>query len=527
MKTKKKFYVTTPIYYPSDNLHIGHAYTTIIADCIARYKRLRGYDVRFLTGTDEHGEKIARVAIEKGMSPQAFTDMMAENIQQLWKDLRISNDSFIRTTDEHHKKSVQVIFSKFLENGDVYKGKYTGKYCVPCESFWTDAQLDENGNCPDCNRPVEERSEDTYFFKMSNYADRLVKYYQDHPNYIEPKARENEMLSNFINPGLEDLSVTRTGFKWGIPVKEDPDHVIYVWIDALANYITDLGYGMEDDSLFKKWWSDDTEILQIVGKEIVRFHTIYWPIMLMALNERIADKVYGHGWLIMKEGKMSKSKGNVVRPKDLTDRYGIDALRHYALSQVVLGQDGVYTPDLFISCVNTDLANNLGNLLNRTVAMVDKYFDGSVVKTSTTTEFDASLIALGNQTIKSYENHMDAFRLDKASHAVFEYVSALNKYIDETQPWVLAKDETNQDVLASVLTNLCLGLRQVGIMLSPFLLDGSRKIFEQLNIAEENQNYESVYNFDILKEIKVTKGTPIFERLDVEKEAETLANLGE
>lgn len=526
MEKKNKFYITTPIYYPSDNLHIGHAYTTIIADCIARYKRLRGYDVRFLTGTDEHGEKIERIALSKGVTPIEYTDKIVANIKKLWSDLRISNDTFLRTTSPHHIESVQKIFSKFLENGDVYKGKYVGKYCVPCESFWTDSQLNEEGNCPDCNRFVEERSEDTYFFKMSKYADRLVKYYNDHPGYIEPEARKNEMLSNFINPGLEDLSVSRTGFSWGIPIKEDPSHVIYVWIDALSNYITDLGYGMEDDSLFKKWWADDVEILQIVGKEIVRFHTIYWPIMLMALDERIADKIYGHGWLIMKEGKMSKSKGNVVNPLDLTTRYGIDSLRHYALSNVVLGQDGVYTPELFVSSVNTDLANNLGNLLNRTVSMVEQYFGGKVVKNSASTEFDHVLIALGQQTIKEYETHMDAYHVDKASHSIFEYISALNKYIDETQPWVLAKDESKKDVLASVLANLCLGLRQVGILLTPFLLDASASIFEQLSISKEYQEYETIYNFDAVNEIKVSKGKPIFERLDFDKEVEILSNLG-
>lgn len=526
MEKKKKFYITTPIYYPSDNLHIGHAYTTIIADCIARYKRLRGFEVRFLTGSDEHGEKIERIAVEKGLTPIEYTDKIVGNIKELWKELRISNDSFIRTTSPHHIESVQKIFTKFLENDDVYKGKYVGKYCVPCESFWTDSQLDENGHCPDCNRVVEERSEDTYFFRMSKYADQLKKYYSEHPKYIEPEARKNEMLSNFINPGLEDLSVSRTGFSWGIPIKEDPSHVIYVWIDALSNYISDLGYLMEDDSLFKKWWVDDVEILQIVGKEIVRFHTIYWPIMSMALGIRIADKVYGHGWLIMKEGKMSKSKGNVVNPLDLTNRYGIDSLRHYALSNVVLGQDGVYTPELFVSSVNSDLANNLGNLLNRTVSMVEQYFNGTTIKTNATTEFDHVLIGLGQQTIKEYELHMDAYHVDKASHAIFDYISGLNKYIDETQPWLLAKDEAKKDELSTVLTNLCLGLRQVGILLTPFLLDASQSIFDQLNIVKDYQEYDSVYDFDVVNEIKVSKGKPIFERLNVDKEVEILSNLG-
>ncbi|MDF9867012.1 methionyl-tRNA synthetase [Bacilli bacterium PM5-3] len=519
---KKKFYITTPIYYPSDNLHIGHAYTTIIADCIARYKRLRGYDVRFLTGTDEHGEKIERVAKEKGLAPIEYVDGIVSNIQKLWKELEISNDDFIRTTEERHKDAVQKIFSKLLEQGDIYKGQYVGKYCVPCESFWTESQLDENGHCPDCGREVESRTEETYFFKMSKYADRLVQYYNDHPGFIEPESRKNEMLSNFINPGLEDLSVSRTGFKWGIQVKEDPNHVIYVWIDALANYITSMGYLSDNDELFEKYWSDDTEILQLVGKEIVRFHTIYWPIMLMALGLRIPDKVYAHGWLIMKDGKMSKSKGNVVRPEVLTARYGNDALRHYALSQVVLGNDGTYTPELFVTCVNTDLANNLGNLLNRTVAMVEKYFNGTVRKTTETTEFDQALKDFGAKTIAEYEENMDKYHIDKANHAIFEYISQLNKYIDETQPWVLAKDEAKQGELQNVLLNLCLGLRQVGIMLTPFLLEGSKSIFEQLKLSSDSINYETIYDFNYIDEISVEKKDPIFNRLDVEKEVAIL-----
>jgi len=521
---KKNFYITTPIYYPSDNLHIGHAYTTIICDCIARYKRERGYNVRFLTGTDEHGEKIEEKAREAGLTPIQFTDGIVEKIQDLWKDLRISNDDFIRTTQERHIEATQKIFSKFLEQGDIYKGQYSGKYCVPCESFWTQAQLDEDGNCPDCGRPVQERVEETYFFKMSKYADRLVDYYNNHPDFIEPESRKTEMLRNFIEPGLEDLSVTRTSFDWGIPVLEDPSHVIYVWIDALANYITALGYPDNTEDLFKEFWSEDTEILQIVGKEIVRFHVIYWPIMLMALGLRLPDKVYAHGWLIMKDGKMSKSKGNVVAPQKLTDRYGIDALRHYALSQVVLGQDGTYTPELFVSCVNTDLANNLGNLLNRTVSMIDKYFNGSIKATNVSTGFDEKLIEQAKSTIETYEKEMDLYHVDKASHVVFDYLSSLNHYIDDTQPWVLAKDEENQDKLENVLMNLALGLRICGILLRPFLLDGSLAILDQLCIPDHAREYKSIYDFNALNHINVQKADPIFLRLDVEKEVEFLSN---
>lgn len=520
----KKFYLTTPIYYPSGNLHIGHAYTTIISDCIVRYKKMRGYDTYFLTGTDEHGEKIQTTAAAHNMKPIEYVDGIVSDIEKLWKDLEISNDDFIRTTQDRHKVLVQKIFSKFLAQGDIYKGTYEGKYCVPCEAFWTDNQLDENGNCPDCGRPVETRTEESYFFKMSKYADQLVEYYESHPEFIEPESRKNEMINTFIKPGLEDLSVSRTSFDWGIPITEDPSHVIYVWIDALSNYITALGYGSDDESLFEKYWAEDTEILQIVGKEIVRFHVIYWPIMLMALGIRLPDKIFAHGWLIMKEGKMSKSKGNVVYPLTITDRYGMDALRHYVTSQVSFGSDGTYTPEQLVNCLNTDLANNLGNLLNRTVSMVDKYFEGSVTRKDVSikeyVDLENDLIEFSNMTIKKYEENMDKFYIDKGSNLVFEYVSRLNKYIDETLPWALAKEEDKQDVLENVLLNLTLGLRQVSILLQPFLIHITDEIFSQLQI--DKPEYDSVYNFKELNTITVKKGNPIFNRLDVEKEVEEL-----
>jgi methionyl-tRNA synthetase len=519
----KTFYVTTPIYYPSANLHIGHAYTTVIADALARYKRMRNYDFYFLTGSDEHGEKIQKKATENKVSPLEYTTEIVEGIKQLWADLDISNDDFIRTTDEKHSKAVQKIFTYFLEKGDIYKDVYEGNYCVDCEAFWTDAQLDENGNCPECGRTIERKSEESYFFRMSKYADQLVEYYNSHPDFIEPESRKNEMLNNFIQPGLEDLSISRTQFDWGIPVKEDPEHVIYVWIDALVNYLTALGYMSDDTKLFDKFWNEDTEIVQLVGKEIVRFHAIYWPIILISLGLRLPDKILAHGWIILKDSKMSKSLGNVIAPQELTSRYGVDSLRHYCLSQISLGSDGVYTHEQFLNAYNVDLANNLGNLLNRTVAMVEQYFKGSVTKNEASTDFDQDLFNSALTAIEQYETHMDAYHVDKASHQIFSYITRLNKYIDETQPWALAKDAKAQDTLNNILYNLCRGLHQVAIMLKPLLVETSQKMLAQLDT--EDNDYEKIRDFDGVEAYHVKKGEPLFNRLNIDQEIKNLSEV--
>lgn len=516
---KNKFYVTTPIYYPSGNLHIGHCYTTVIADALARYKRLRGYEVYFLTGTDEHGEKIQTTAQAANKSEQQFVDEIVEGIKELWSTLHMTHDQFIRTTDQKHKDAVQKIFTRFLEQGDIYKGNYEGLYCTPCEAFWTESQLDENGCCPDCHRPVQLKKEEAYFFKMSKYADRLVEYYESHPDFIEPVARKTEMMNTFIKPGLEDLCVSRTTFDWGIKVKEDPSHVVYVWIDALSNYITALGYQSEDETLFNKFWQPDTEILQLIGKEIVRFHTIYWPIMLMALDLPLPDKIYAHGWLVMKDGKMSKSKGNVVKPEMLIEKYGLDALRFYLLREMTLGNDGVFTPEQFVLRLNTDLANGLGNLLNRTVSMVDKYFNGTLsLFNDQVTPFDQELEMFIDAQITEFEAQMDKYQTDKGIIACFEIINRLNKYIDETQPWVLAKDEALKPQLENVMLHLVNGLRQAGILLLPFLEKAPEAIFNSFNLTESQTTYASLRDHHLLTNITCTKQAPLFNRLEVEKE---------
>ena len=513
----KTFYLTTPIYYPSGNLHIGHAYTTVAGDAMARYKRLRGYDVMYLTGTDEHGQKIQRKAEEKGVTPQGYVDEIVSGIQELWKKLDISYDDFIRTTQDRHKQVVEKIFARLLEQGDIYLDQYEGWYCTPCESFYTDRQLVE-GNCPDCGRPVEKVKEESYFFRMSKYVDRLLKYYEENPEFIQPESRKNEMVNNFIKPGLEDLAVSRTTFDWGIKVPGDPKHVIYVWIDALSNYITALGYGTENDAKYLKYWPAD---VHIVGKEIVRFHTIYWPIMLMALDLPLPKKVFAHGWLLMKDGKMSKSKGNVVDPVTLIDRYGLDALRYYLLREVPFGADGVFTPEGFVERINFDLANDLGNLLNRTVAMINRYFDGVIPTYSNSTEeFDASLLQVNQEVVSSYEEAMEKMEFSVALSSIWQLVSRTNKYIDETQPWNLAKAEETKPKLASVMVHLAESLRRIAVLLQPFLTRTPKEIFKQLGITDEMlKTWESLEQFGIIPSgTKVEKGQPIFPRLEMEEE---------
>lgn len=517
---KPTFYLTTPIYYPSDNLHIGHAYTTVAGDAMARYKRLRGYDVMFLTGTDEHGLKIERKAKEKGVSPQAFVDEIVAGIKKLWKKLDISHDDFIRTTEERHKQIVEKIFDQLLKQGDIYLDQYEGWYCTPCESFFLERQL-VDGNCPDCGREVEWVQEESYFFRMNKYADRLLQYYEENPDFIQPASRKNEMINNFIKPGLEDLAISRTTFDWGIKVPGNPKHVIYVWIDALSNYITALGYGSSQPEKFERYWPAD---VHLVGKEIVRFHTIYWPIMLMALGLPLPKKVFAHGWLLMKDGKMSKSKGNVVDPVTLIDRYGLDALRYYLLREVPFGSDGTFTPENFVERINFDLANDLGNLLNRTIAMIQKYFDGNVPACKGhVTEHDEYLEQLAASTKQEVEQAMDDMQFSVALASIWLMISHSNKYIDLTEPWKLAKDESRKDELASVMAHLAESLRSAAIMLQPFMTQSPAKIFEQLGIADQPalHEWDSIGKFGLIPEgTKTNPGAPLFPRLDVEKEVE-------
>ncbi len=525
---KETFYITTPIYYPSGNLHIGHAYSTVAGDVIARYKRMQGYDVRYLTGTDEHGQKIQEKAQKAGKTEIEYLDEMIAGIKQLWAKLEISNDDFIRTTEERHKHVVEQVFERLLKQGDIYLGEYEGWYSVPDETYYTESQLVDpqyengkiiGGKSPDSGHEVELVKEESYFFNISKYTDRLLEFYDQNPDFIQPPSRKNEMINNFIKPGLADLAVSRTSFNWGVHVPSNPKHVVYVWIDALVNYISALGYLSDDESLFNKYWPAD---IHLMAKEIVRFHSIIWPILLMALDLPLPKKVFAHGWILMKDGKMSKSKGNVVDPNILIDRYGLDATRYYLMRELPFGSDGVFTPEAFVERTNFDLANDLGNLVNRTISMINKYFDGELpAYQGPLHELDEEMEAMALETVKSYTESMESLQFSVALSTVWKFISRTNKYIDETTPWVLAKDDSQKDMLGNVMAHLVENIRYAAVLLRPFLTHAPKEIFEQLNINNPQfMEFSSLAQYGVLTEPIMVTGQPkpIFPRLDSEAE---------